>query len=119
MDCMDISTNPYFISKSPLESHRQALQDSHHLSSHRLHRLRIIKQLRRIVNRLDILQPRQACSVVVLARSRPVQPRIGVVDVHSPVVFGQRRRDVGDPVVEEPETVGWVGTEEAGVVELD
>jgi hypothetical protein len=81
--------------------------------------LRVVEQLRWIINRLDILQPRQAFSVVVLACSRPVQPRIGVVDVHSPVVFGQRCCDVGDPVVEETETVRWVRAEEAGVVELD
>jgi hypothetical protein len=116
MNHTDIPTNPLLHLKSHHSNH---IANPHPLPSHRLHALRVIKQLRRIINALNILQPRQAGSVVVLARSRPIQPRIGVVDVHSPVVFGQCRCDVGDPVVEEAEAVGGVRAEEAGVVELD
>ena len=84
-----------------------------------LHRLRVVEQLRRIINRLEVLQPGKALSIIRLTRSRSVQPRVGVVDVHSPVIFCQRCCDVGHPVVEEIEAIGWVRAEEDRVVELD
>ena len=84
-----------------------------------LHRLRIVEQFCGIIGRLEILQPRKAFSVIRLTRRSPVQPRVSVVDVHSPVIFCQRRRDVGYPVVEEVEAIGRVRAEEYRVVELD
>jgi hypothetical protein len=78
--------NPFLHLKPTPQPHRQPCPLS--LPSNRLHSLRVIKQFRRIINTLNILQPRQACSVVVLACSRPVQPWIRVVNIHPPVVSG-------------------------------
>lgn len=89
------------------------------LRCHRLHRLRIREQFRRIEHRLQLLQFCKTLPIVRWTRSRPVQPRISIVDVHTPVVSGQRRCDVGDPTVEEAEAVGRVRAEEVAVVELD
>lgn len=89
------------------------------LCSNWLHRLRIVEQFRRIVDGLEVLQPREALSIIRLTCSRPVQSRVGVVDVHPPIIFCQRCRDIGHPVVEEFEAIGRVRAEEDRVVELD
>ena len=74
--------------------------------------MRIVEKVLRIESRLQALQLRKTFPVIALPCSRLVKSRIRVVDVHAPVVLRQRRRDVGDPVVEEREAVGWVGSEE-------
>lgn len=89
------------------------------LRSHRPYGLRVVEQVIRVESRLQPLQPRKTIPIICLSCGCLIKPRVRVVDVHAPVLFRQRRRDVGHPVVEECEAVGRVGPEEREVVELD
>jgi hypothetical protein len=89
------------------------------LRSHRSHGLRVVEQVIRVKSRLQPLQLRKTLPIVRLPCSRLIKPRVGVIDVHAPIVLCQRCCDVGHPVIEEREAVRRVGSEEREVVELD
>jgi len=92
---------------------------SKHPLSHRPDALGVIKQLRRIILGLDLLQLPQIHTVVQLLRGLAIQCGIGVVDVHAPVALLERLGDGVDPAVEELGAVRGVDAAVDAVVELD
>jgi hypothetical protein len=85
----------------------------------RLDRLRIVKQLSRVILGLDLLQPPQVLAVVQPLRVFAAEGRIRVVDVHAPITRLERCRDGINPPVEELGSVGGVRAVVNTVVKLD
>ena len=84
----------------------------------RLHTLRIIKQLRRIILLLDLPQPIQTSTIIIAHRLRPVHRRVRIVDIHAPLVLLHVIREALDPSIQEAESVAGIAARHDAVVEL-
>lgn len=91
---------------------------SRHDLSLRLHTLRVVEQLLRIILRLQLLQPRQIHTIVKLIRI--LEPGIRIISIRAPFRLRQGLHGGIDPAVEEGQRAVGVGlVVEVAVVELD